>query len=175
MAEKSIKDRKYIPITREILETALNLNGKERAALLEAIARYSLDGELPKSFKLTGTPGLIWPMVRQQLDLGITKYLNGSKGGAPIGNQNARKEPERPAQSNVRKQTILTPEEREAYNRFTEQRREESERMRERGEPSRPVGAGNTRHTRGESVSTGDIVNALRDELKQAKINPKTS
>lgn len=91
MAEITIKDRKYIPITREILETALNFKGKERAALLEAIARYSLEGALPKSFKLTGTPELIWPMIRQQLDLGITKYLNGSKGGAPKGNQNAKK------------------------------------------------------------------------------------
>lgn len=111
MAEITIKDRKYIPITREILETALNFKGKERAALLEAIARYSLEGALPKSFKLTGTPELIWPMIRQQLDLGITKYLNGSKGGAPKGNQNAKK-------SSTSGLIGLSPEENKALSEY---------------------------------------------------------
>lgn len=115
--EKSIKDRRFIPIAREILETALKLKTKDQHALLDAIAHYSLYGELPHSCKLTGTPEILWPMIKQQLDLGITKFLNGSKGGAPTGNQNARKE--------IR----LSPEEQEGYDRFIGQREKEYAQM----------------------------------------------
>lgn len=36
---------------------------------------------------------VVWKLVQPQLDANLRRYENGCKGGAPEGNQNARKQP----------------------------------------------------------------------------------
>ena len=66
--------------------------------IYRAIALYGLNREEPD---LDGYPAAIFDIVRPQLDANFKRYENGCKGaeygrlgGAPKGNQNARKQPQ---------------------------------------------------------------------------------
>ena len=68
----------------------------ERLAMYEAIVGYALDGKEPR---LSGTSKIMWTFVKPLLDANWRKYHNGCKGrehgikgGAPEGNQNAKKD-----------------------------------------------------------------------------------
>jgi hypothetical protein len=62
----------------------------KRCIAYTAIFEYCFFGVEPN---LTGTPNIIWTLMKPQIDSSIKNYLNGKKGGAPQGNQNARKQP----------------------------------------------------------------------------------
>lgn len=65
-----------------------------RLLALEAIINYGVLGEelpLPK-----GMASIVFKLVKPQLEANNERYLNGLKGGAPTGNQNARKQPKQP-------------------------------------------------------------------------------
>lgn len=70
------------------------LNAEDRLPVYDAICKYSLEGQpidfdsLPDSAK----PLLI--LIEPQLKANKTRYENGAKGGAPLGNKNARKQVE---------------------------------------------------------------------------------
>lgn len=57
--------------------------------MYRAITAYVFEGVEPG---LTTDYGrLAWRLIRPQLDANLRRYVNGCKGGAPKGNQNARK------------------------------------------------------------------------------------
>jgi len=62
----------------------------EKLALYEAICNYALNGEEPV---INGALAGMFELIRPQIDKNNIKYENGKKGGAPEGNQNARKQP----------------------------------------------------------------------------------
>lgn len=64
----------------------------ERAKCYEAILEYGLDREEPEG--LEGIPKIVFIQAKPQIDANHKKYIDGLKGGAPEGNQNARKNPE---------------------------------------------------------------------------------
>lgn len=80
-------------------QTAINrLPEGGQLEIYRAIALYGLNHEEPD---LDGYPAAIFDIVRPQLDANFKRYENGCKGaefgergGAPKGNQNARKQPQ---------------------------------------------------------------------------------
>lgn len=80
---------------RSFHEAISDLNDGDKLLIYEAIIRYALDRVDPG---LTGFPGTVFKLIRPQLDANWKRYENGCKGaeygvegGAPQGNQNARK------------------------------------------------------------------------------------
>ena len=67
-----------------------DLNAQQRVAVYDAICKYALMGEEPN---LKGLPLTIFKLIRPQLDANTKRYESGKKGGAPAGNQNAKKQP----------------------------------------------------------------------------------
>ena len=79
---------------RVYLETAeIFDNTNEREHFIAAIIDYGLDGKEPE-FK-SKLQQKIWKILLPQLNYGRTRAINGSingrKGGAPKGNQNAKR------------------------------------------------------------------------------------
>lgn len=62
---------------------------KDKLMLYEAIANYGLHKEL--SPELQGPVKGVFVSIKAQLDANFRKRENAKKGGAPVGNQNAKK------------------------------------------------------------------------------------
>lgn len=73
---------------RSFYEAIKDLKTKEKLQVYEAICELSLN---QKELKLTGMPATIFKLIKPQILANYERYENGKKGGAPIGNQNARK------------------------------------------------------------------------------------
>ena len=84
------KPRESFVFYRSFYDAINKCPADSRLILYEAITRYALDGIEPR-FK--GILDLVWTLVKPQLDANWKRYLNGFKGGAPVGNQNAVKQP----------------------------------------------------------------------------------
>lgn len=61
-----------------------------RLRMYEAVIDYGLDLVEPR---FEGIEKVLWTLIRPQLEANNKRFENGCKGGAPIGNQNARKQP----------------------------------------------------------------------------------
>lgn len=61
-----------------------------RLRMYEAVIDYGLDLVEPH---FEGIEKVLWTLIRPQLEANNKRFENGCKGGAPIGNQNARKQP----------------------------------------------------------------------------------
>ena len=59
-----------------------------RLEIFDAVCAYALNGEEPE---LTGVAKAIFTLIKPPIAAANAKYENGCKGGAPKGNQNARK------------------------------------------------------------------------------------
>lgn len=65
------------------------LKEEDKLILYEAIANYGLHKELTP--ELTGPVKGVFLGIKAQLDANFRKRENAKKGGAPVGNQNAKK------------------------------------------------------------------------------------
>ena len=61
-----------------------------RLRMYEAVINYGLDLVEPH---FEGIEKVLWTLIRPQLEANNKRFENGCKGGAPMGNQNARKQP----------------------------------------------------------------------------------
>lgn len=87
---------------------------KIQSKLFLALCRYALRGEQPD---LTGSELGIFELMRPTIDANTQRRENAQKGGAPIGNQNARKQPKQPKQPTVEINTEKNlPNENETVN-----------------------------------------------------------
>lgn len=59
---------------------------------LKAIWDFAFRGVEPDENKLSNTELIIFSMAKPTIEASIRSYENGKKGGAPMGNQNARKQ-----------------------------------------------------------------------------------
>lgn len=73
---------------RSFYEAIKDLKIKDKLQVYEAICELSLN---QKEIKLTGMSATIFKLIKPQILANYERYENGKKGGAPIGNQNARK------------------------------------------------------------------------------------
>lgn len=69
-----------------------------RLQLYDAIADFALNFKKPN--KLDGVAAIVFPLIEPQISANNKRYVNGLKGGAPQGNQNARKTTEKQPQNN---------------------------------------------------------------------------
>ena len=89
---KSIsKERNGFTFFRSFRDAVEMTSEEEQLVLYKAIADYALDGVEPDISTLGALGRLCWTALRPNLESGIIRFRNGCNGGAPIGNQNARK------------------------------------------------------------------------------------
>ena len=69
------------------------LDDADRLAYMDAIRRYAFDGTVPSKDSVSPIVYALFLGVIPSVDSNIANMLNGAKGGAPKGNQNARKHP----------------------------------------------------------------------------------
>lgn len=110
MEEKEKRDS--FVFYRSFLEAIDQADTESQLKLYRAIALYALNGEEPR---LVGLVNAVWLAIKPQLDANYKRFQNGKKGGkfgflgaehgkkggAPKGNQNARKNKNNPPNVNV--------------------------------------------------------------------------
>lgn len=77
-----------------------------RLEIFDAVCEFSLNGKEPE---LTGVARAIFTLIRPQIAANFARYEGGCKGGAPKGNQNARKhkQPETTEQPTDNQETTI--------------------------------------------------------------------
>ena len=84
-------------------EVLTDLTDEQLGKLFRALFDYEIDRTEPK---FSGELKIAFGFIKKDLDINLVKYdnickrnrENGQNGGAPIGNQNARKQPKQPKQ-----------------------------------------------------------------------------
>ena len=87
------QERKGFMCYRSFRDAINELPIEERLQVYEAIVDYALDKIEPDTAKMSGAVRMAWKLIRPTLDADWTRWQNGCQGGAPAGNQNARKQP----------------------------------------------------------------------------------
>ena len=62
----------------------------DKLALFNAICSFAITGVEPS---FTGIVKAVWLSIRPIIQANTRRYINGRKGGAPLGNENAVKQP----------------------------------------------------------------------------------
>ncbi|MCR5034401.1 MAG: DUF6291 domain-containing protein [Clostridia bacterium] len=73
---------------RSFYAAANTLSQRDRSKLVNAIIEYALNDKEPE---VSGAAAGMFKLIRPQIDANNRRYQNGCNGGAPEGNQNARK------------------------------------------------------------------------------------
>jgi len=98
------KKRDSLVLYRDWVESIRKFSVEERGAVYDAIVDYALDGKLPTVSELKMAVHFLIPAIdRNNSNWSKSreiKRINGLKGGAPVGNQNARKQPKQPVNVN---------------------------------------------------------------------------
>lgn len=94
-------ERESFVFYRSFRDAFRDLDKDVRLRMYEAIIDYGLDLIEPH---FEGIEKVLWTLIRPQLEANNKRFENGCKGGAPIGNQNARKQ-----QKNNKKTTEKQP------------------------------------------------------------------
>ena len=81
--------RDYFLFYRSFFEAISTLPPEMQAEIYPAIVAYALDGTPPQA--LSPLANSIFKLVKPFIDVNNKRRENGTKGGAPRGNQNARK------------------------------------------------------------------------------------
>lgn len=96
---------KGVLIQPSFYEAMKSLPDGERLALYDSICEYSLNGKEPEN--LSPIANSLFVLMKPNIDSSNRRYRasveNGKKGGAPVGNQNARKQPKNNQTDNQRK------------------------------------------------------------------------
>lgn len=99
--------RDSIVFYRSFYEAIKEIPMEQQGVIYNAIYGYALDGIVPE---LTGVAKSIFLLVKPQIDANNERYENGCRGGAPKGNQNAKKQPKN-NQKTTEKQPVVDLEE----------------------------------------------------------------
>jgi len=95
------KKRDSLVLYRDWVESIREFSVEERGAVYDAIVDYALDGKLPTNPELKMAVHFLIPAIDRNNSnwskAREIKRINGLKGGAPVGNQNAKKQPINPA------------------------------------------------------------------------------
>ena len=87
------QERKGFMCYRSFRDAINELPIEERLEVYESIVDYALDKIEPETAKMSGAVRMAWKLIKPTLDADWTRWKNGCQGGAPVGNQNARKQP----------------------------------------------------------------------------------
>ena len=85
---KTLKNREWIPIHREIFEAALFdfTDTKDSLNFIQAVMYYSMDGKLPDEFEINQNVKPAWRFALEKLKISNAQYLN--RPGPPKGSRN---------------------------------------------------------------------------------------
>ena len=121
MNQKEIKTRREsFVFYRSFYESIKDLPDEVQQILFRAVTEYGLDQVVPSFQGVPYQPFVeaIFAGIRPQIDANYNRFLNGCKGGAPIGNQNARKQPKSTKkQPNVNENVNVNVNENEDINK----------------------------------------------------------
>ena len=81
-------NRESVVFYKGFYEALKELDAEDKAAAYEAIVEYGLFGIEPEC---TGVVKALFLMAKPQIDQNNKRYENALKGGAPVGNSNAKK------------------------------------------------------------------------------------
>lgn len=124
--------KKFIKLWDSYSEYFEPLSDAEVGRLVRAMINYSKDGTLPQ---LSGNERFVWGPIRREMDEDAEKMEsfiskqaeNGKKGGAPVGNSNARKQPKTTQNSPNQPKTIQTTQ-------------DKGERIKDKGQRIKDIG-----------------------------------
>ena len=85
------KEREAFSFFRSFRDAVEFADPAEQLILFKAIVNYGLDGTEPDVETFSRLGQMCWTSLKPNLRSGFNKFVNGCKGGAPKGNQNARK------------------------------------------------------------------------------------
>lgn len=85
------KEREAFSFFRSFRDAVEFADPAEQLILFKAIVNYGLDGTEPDVETFSRLGQMCWTSLKPNLRSGFNKFINGCKGGAPKGNQNARK------------------------------------------------------------------------------------
>ena len=122
--------RDSVVIYRSLYESLQGVNDKAYKRIMNAILKYSLDGELTQ---LSGVENSVFQLAKTQIDANNRKYENGKKG-AEFGVRGGRPKKEKPQQNPTE-----TPNEPLNYNNLKESNKESYEEIIDTFEFSDPV------------------------------------
>ena len=103
------QERKGFMCYRSFRDAIKELPIEERLEVYEAIVDYALDKIEPETAKMSGAVRMAWKLIKPTLEADWTRWQNGCQGGAPVGNQNARKQPkttEKQPKNNQKQPTV---------------------------------------------------------------------
>lgn len=85
-------ERDSFAFRRSYIQAMARIRDKEkRMEFLLAVIDYGLNMELPEFSREDFDLENAWTFIQPELDRNHRQFLNGKKGGAPKGNQNAKK------------------------------------------------------------------------------------
>lgn len=84
-----VKERDSFIFYRSFYEAICEADDDTQLQVYKAIAEYALNGS---ETDLKGVASIIFKLAKPQLDANWKRFVNGCKGGAPIGNGNAIKD-----------------------------------------------------------------------------------
>ena len=86
---------------KSFYDSIKELDPKDQVQIYDAIFQYQFEG---KEIELKGVCKSIFTLIIPQLEANNKRYINGLKGGAPKGNQNATKKQPKNNQKTTKKQ-----------------------------------------------------------------------
>lgn len=104
------KQREAFSFFRSFRDTVEYADESEQLELYKAIVDYGLDGIEPNIETFSRLGQMCWTAIKPNIRSGFARFLNGCCGGAPNGNQNARKQPKN-NQETTEKQAIYNENE----------------------------------------------------------------
>lgn len=93
-----MKERKGFLFYRSFYEAIKEMPEGDRLPMIERIIYYALDGVEPNMEELGALGRAIWKAIEPSISSDRQNFINGCGGGAPRGNQNARKYPKEEAE-----------------------------------------------------------------------------
>lgn len=159
-----MEDRNCFTFFASFFDAMRVLSPEDRLKMYDAIVEYGLFGVVPD---LTGVPRALFSLMKPNIDNSNKKRdagrAGGLAGGAPIGNQNARKNPlqQNKAETKQKQSDIEIEKEIEI-----EVKKESSEKVEEKGSGER----GEEKRAEHEEM-TDDRFNTLRNEKINQLLN----
>lgn len=147
--------RKYFTFYRSFREAIQDLSGADKLMMYEAITAYALDQEEPQ---LTGIASTLFKLIKPNLDSSLTKWKNGSKGGAPVGVSN---------NPNGRRGKVRTNQE------LTENKPRTNQELSNKGERNKEKGIRNKENKEEDNIISVAVASATTSKQKSLEDREK--
>lgn len=155
----------YIKLFLRYEETLEPLSDAEKGRLFMALLKYARTGEVPQ---LTGNERFLFPTLKQQADRDKEEYEeflqrqqnNGKKGGAPSGNQNAKKQP---TGCFDQRKTIKTTQ-------TTQEEDQDQDQNQDQNQDQKKESAATPHQREGGQVAASSVPQSVKSQQKTSKI-----